>query len=247
MPLSAPPSVETELFSGPIDLLVDEVRRQNVALEDIDLAPLAARFLDYVRHASLAHLNLDIEWLHMAATLIQWKSRALLPRDPDARPEPADPIRQEILVQLQAHRKRLAAELALRKAGQEASFSRPGEPQASKEGAKDDDETPFLSVWDLTQQARELASWAREYRATVAHWRDTFDIETDLVTVAQMSQVLRDCLAQAESLPVDALPLLDSQPTPAHHFALFLGLLEMVRDQEITAEQMEDFESVWIA
>ena len=232
------------MFSGPIDLLVDEVRRQNVALEQIDLAPLTARFLDYLRQASLAHLNLDIEWLHMAATLIQWKSRALLPRDPDAPPDAIDPVRQEIIAQFQAHRKQIAAELARRKTGREASFSRPGDPRAQEDG--EEEATPFVSVWDLTQQARDLARWVREYRTTAAHWRTTFDVQADPVTVAQMSQVLRARLAQAASLPIDALPLLEQQPSLGHRAALFLGLLEMVRDQEITAEQAEAFQSVWI-
>ena len=220
------------------------MRRQNVALEQIDLAPLTAHFLDYVRQASLAHLNLDIEWLHMAATLIQWKSRALLPRDPDAPPDAIDPVRQEIIAQLQAHRKQLAAELARRKAAREASFSRPGEPRSLEEG--EEEATPFVSVWDLTQQARELAHWAQEHRETMAHWPATFDVQSDPVTVAQMSQVLRDYLAQVDSLTVDALPLLATLPSPAHQSALFLGLLEMVRDQEITADQPEPFQTVWI-
>ena len=239
------PPAETGGFSGPIELLLDEVRRQNVAVEKIDLAPLASRFLAYVRDARDRDINLDIEWLHMAATLIQWKSRALLPGDPEnAVPAAADPVREEIVGLLRAHRKELAADLAQRKAGNDARLSRPGESLGPEE--EEERELPFVSVWDLTQQARELRRWAEGYRRTVAHWRTTFDVEHDPVTVAQMSQVVRDYLAQAESAPVDALPLLATQPSPAHRSALFLGLLEMVRDQEITCEQEELFGSVWM-
>jgi len=216
-------------------------------IEHIDLAPLAARFLDYVHQASLAHLNLDIEWLHMAATLIQWKSRALLPHDPAAPPEAADLLRQEIISQLQAHKKQLAAELARLKAVADASFSRVvAEPQAPGDGAEED-APPFLSVWDLAQQARELARWAQDYRATVTHWRETFDATPEPVTVALMSDMLRGHLAEAETLPVDALPFLLSQPSAAHRACLFLGLLEMVRDQEIAVWQHEAEEEIWIA
>ena len=221
------------------------MRRQNVSIEQIDLAPLAARFLNYVRQASLAQLNLDIEWLHMAATLIKWKSRALLPHDPAAPPEPADPLRQEIISQLQAHKKQLAADLARRKAKADTSFSRVAEPQAPEAG--EEDEPPFLSVWDLAQQARELARWAQDYRATVTHWRETFDATPEPVTVALMSDMLRGHLAEAETLPLDALPLLLGQPTDAHRACLFLGLLEMVRGQEITARQDEGGGSIWVA
>ena len=64
---SSLPSVQAEDFEGPLDLLLDEVRRQNVALEKISMAPIVARFLEYMRTATERNLNLDIEWLHMAA------------------------------------------------------------------------------------------------------------------------------------------------------------------------------------
>jgi len=62
-----------------------------------------------------------------------------------------------------------------------------------------------------------------------------------------MSDMLRGHLAEAETLPLDALPLMLGQPTPTHRACLFLGLLEMVRDQEITADQTKEFAEVWIA
>ena len=182
----------------------------------------------------------------MAATLIQWKSRALLPHDPAAPPDAADPLRQEIIGQLQAHRKQIAVDLARRKAEADASLSRGAAPQALEDG-KEEDEPPFLSVWDLAQQARDLARWARDYRATVTHWQETFDLTPEPVTVALMSDKLRGHLAEAETLPLDALPLVLGQPTAAHRACLFSGLLEMVRDQEITAEQEEGFGEVWVA
>ena len=58
------PSVQVEAFEGPLDLLLEEVRQQNVAIEKIAMAPIVARFLEYVRTAAERNLNLDIEWLH---------------------------------------------------------------------------------------------------------------------------------------------------------------------------------------
>ena len=117
------PSVQVEAFEGPLDLLLDEVRRQNVAIEKIAMAPIVARFLEYVRTAAERNLNLDIEWLHMAATLIHWKSRSLLPADAMGEPA-ADPIRDSLVQQLLAHRKQAAEELARRRALEHTQFSR---------------------------------------------------------------------------------------------------------------------------
>ncbi len=93
---SLPPPVQLPDFEGPLDLLLDEVRRQNVTIENIAVAPIMARFLEYVGAAAERNLNLDIEWLHMAATLIHWKSRSLLPRDVTEAPQ-QDRIRRRWL------------------------------------------------------------------------------------------------------------------------------------------------------
>ena len=233
------PHVDQEIFSGPLDLLVDEVRRQNVPIEEISMAPLAARFLAYVHAAPSRNLNLDIEWLHWAATLIQWKSRSLLPRPPEEKDSLRDPVRDELVEFLRQHRRETAEYLTEQHRLKEARLSRRPRrnftaPDGSAEG---DEDPPFWSVWDLIGQARDLARWIPGYRATHQHWVATFDIRSETITVAQMSQVLRDALASAASLPFNFLPLLFSQPTPAYRACLFLALLEMARDQEITVEQ----------
>ena len=92
-----------------------------MAIEKIAMAPIVARFLEYVRTAAERNLNLDIEWLHMAATLIHWKSRSLLPRDASGEPQ-ADPIRDDLVQQLLAHRKQAAEELARRRSLEETRF-----------------------------------------------------------------------------------------------------------------------------
>src|SRR5262249_15344484 len=112
---SLPPPVQLQEFEGPLDLLLDEVRRQNIAIESIAMAPLVARFLEYVGAAAARNLNLDIEWLHMAAILIHWKSRALLPRDVTEHLQ-NDPVRDDLIQQLLAYRKQAADELARRRA-----------------------------------------------------------------------------------------------------------------------------------
>ena len=137
---SLPPPVQIPEFEGPLDLLLDEVRRQNVAIENFAMSPIVARFLDYVGTAADRNLNLDIEWLLLAATLIHWRSRSLLPRDvtQDAQ---NDPIRDDLIQQLIAHRKQAFDELSRRLALEETRFTRradsdgTGSPQLGAEDA----------------------------------------------------------------------------------------------------------------
>ena len=244
---SLPPSVEIPEFEGPLDLLLDEVRRQNVAIENIAMAPIVARFLEYVGSAAERSLNLDIEWLHMAATLIQWKSRSLLSRavSEDAQ---KDDIRDELIRQLLAHRKRAADELDRRRALEESRFTRRSdsdETGSPEPAAEESDGGAFVSVWDLIQQARDLARWVEQHRDQRRSWRESFGVEQDETTVREMIVYLRQQLAQAQGT-LDGLALLDRQATASRRSSLFLGMLEMARDQEIDIRQQEIFGEIWI-
>lgn len=239
---SSLPSVRVEEFEGPLDLLLEEVRRQNVSIEKISIAPIAARFLKYMHMAAERNLNLDIEWVHMAATLIHWKSRSLLPPDPEAQSKP-DPIRDEIIQQLLAHRKEAAEELARRRSVEDTRFSRAASLPAPELTAEPEEPT-FLSVWDLMQQARDIAGWVVEHRENHRHWNQTFGVEKDEVTLTEMIEYLRAELVS--SVPLDALRLLGIQPTPSHRSCLFLGMLEMAREEEVQIDQSEAFAPVWL-
>ena len=243
-PPSSPPPVYAGHFEGPLDLLLDEVRRQNVAIEKISMAPIAARFLDYMRTAAERNLNLDIEWVHMAATLIQWKSRSLLPVDRTVPPN-ADPIREELVGQLLAHRKQAAEELARRRAVEQAQFSRMDGGFREEASPDEPEDSPFVSVWDLMRQARDLSRWVQEHRKSHRQWKETLGVEKDDVTVSDMIDYLWTRLGPAD-VTLDGASLVHEQPTASRKASLFLGMLELVRRQEIKLEQWVHFGSIAI-
>jgi segregation and condensation protein A len=245
---SLPPSVQLPEFEGPLDLLLDEVRRQNVAIESIAMAPIVARFFAYVGTGAERNLNLDIEWLHMAATLIQWKSRSLLPQDASGEPQ-RDAVRDSLVQQLLAHRKQAADELARRRAVEESRFSRvggDGAVVAAGPAADEPEEPGFVSVWHLIQQARDLARWVEQHREDRSRWRESFGVEQDDVTVSEMMGYLRDQLGGAHG-GLNGVGLLESQPTASRRSGLFLGMLEMAHNQEIELQQDEIFGPMWVS
>jgi segregation and condensation protein A len=239
------PSVQVEAFDGPLDLLLDEVRRQNVAIEKIAMAPIVARFLEYVRTAAERNLNLDIEWLHMAATLIHWKSRSLLPSDAMTEPA-ADPTRDSLVQQLLAHRKQVAEELARRRAVEQAQVSRVGGEFREAAGPDEPEDSPFVSVWDLMQQARDLSRWVQEHRESHRQWKETLGVEKDDVTVSDMIDYLWARLGSAD-VTLDGATLINEQPCASRKANLFLGMLELVRDQQLQIEQSEFCGPVWLS
>jgi segregation and condensation protein A len=235
------PSVQDEHFEGPLDLLLDEVRRQNVSVEKVAMAPIVARFLEYMRTAAERNLNLDIDWLHMAATLIHWKSQSLLPADIIGRPA-ADPIRDGLVQQLLTHRKQAAGEFARRQSVEEARFARADGEFRERAEVEEPEAPPFVSVWDMIQQARELSRWVEQRRES---HRETFEVEQDDVTIAEMMDYLGRLLADGDSR-VDGARLLQEQPTASRRACLFLGMLEMMRNRQLELEQNEIFGPLWL-
>ncbi|MBL8240538.1 MAG: segregation/condensation protein A [Bryobacterales bacterium] len=236
MSAASPPR---EPFDGPLDLLLDEVRRQRIAIEEVALAPLVARYLDYLQAAAARQLPLDIDWILLAATLIQWKSRSLLPAAPGT--SAPDPIRDEIVELLLAHRKQAAEDLGRRRSEEAGRLSRGGDPGFQEEEQVEEDlDPPFVSVWDLTQQARDLARWAAQQSQQRRQWRESFPGEDDDVTIAAMSEYLQAQFAAGGSA-LDASQLLAQQPTPLRRVYLFLAMLEMARNQQLRILQPEEF------
>ena len=98
----------------------------------------------------------------------------------------------------------------------------------------------------MIQQARELARWDEQHRENRRQWRETFGVEQDDVTVAEMIDYLRNRLA-AEDGRLDGASLLQDQPSRSRSSCLFLGMLELVRDHQLQMEQNESFGPIWLA
>ena len=243
MSAASPPR---ESYAGPLDLLLDEVRRQRIAIEKVALAPLVARYLAYMQAAAARQLPLDIDWILLAATLIQWKSRSLLP-PPVGAPIASDSVREEIVGLLLAHRKTAADDLDRRRSAEADRLSRGGDPDILEETpAEEYADPPFVSVWDLTQQARDLARWAAQYSQQRRQWRQSFPSEDDDVTIAAMSEYLQAQFA-AGGAEIDASHLLAQQPNYLRRVSLFLAMLEMARAQQIRLRQEDAFASIVLA
>src|SRR5438477_12809693 len=80
-----------EAFEGPLDLLLYLIRKENLNILDIPMAPLTRQYLEYVEIMRTKNLELAAEYLVMAAMLMEIKSRLLLPRPPSVATEEEDP------------------------------------------------------------------------------------------------------------------------------------------------------------
>src|ERR1017187_5933404 len=90
------------VYDGPLDLLLDLIRKQDIDIYDIPIAQITAQYLAYVEHIRNFDIDLAAEFIYTASLLIQIKSRMLLPKDPSAPPEEQDP-RLELVNRLLDH------------------------------------------------------------------------------------------------------------------------------------------------
>jgi segregation and condensation protein A len=99
-----------DAFEGPLDLLLYLIRKANLSILDIPMAPLTAQYLEYVEAMRRSNLELAADYLLMAAMLLEIKSRMLLPRPPKAESgEPEDPRAELVRRLMEYERIKLAA------------------------------------------------------------------------------------------------------------------------------------------
>src|SRR5207248_6376099 len=91
------------VYEGPLDLLLDLVRKQDIDIYDIPIAKITAQYLAYVEKLRELDVNVAADFIYMAAVLIHIKSKMLLPRDPAAGSEEQGDPRAELVNRLIEH------------------------------------------------------------------------------------------------------------------------------------------------
>src|SRR5271155_2152437 len=139
MAVSSPLNFHLEHYDGPLDLLLDLIRKQEIDIYNIPIAQITAQYLEYMQHAAEMDVELSAEFIYMAATLIHIKSKMLLPRDPAlAELIPEEDPRKELVDRLLEHERfKSAAEMLHQKrVVEEAVWSNPQIAQfVAEEGA----------------------------------------------------------------------------------------------------------------
>src|SRR5437764_2393200 len=98
-----------QVYDGPLDLLLDLIRKQHIDIYDIPIAKITAQFCAYVENMKQFDVDVAAEFIYTASLLIHIKSKMLLPRDPDAPPEEQGDPRDELVQRLREHEKFNAA------------------------------------------------------------------------------------------------------------------------------------------
>ncbi|HXZ39609.1 MAG TPA: segregation/condensation protein A [Terriglobales bacterium] len=216
------------LYEGPLDLLLDLIRNQDIDIYDIPIARITAQYLAYVEKLRELDVNVAAEFVYMAAVLIHIKSKMLLPRNPAAASEEQEDPRSELVNRLIEHEKfKSAAQMLMQKQQiEDAVRSNP----AIRDFMDAEGTEPEIAadVIDLVKTFQQILERARN--------RPMIQVDEDKVTVGQMIDYLKRRLA-LEDRPIRLKQLLRNIESRQTLVCMFLALLELVRLQAIQLRQ----------
>ena len=225
------------VYDGPLDLLLDLIRKQDIDVYDIPIAKITAQFLAYVNQLKATDVDVAGEFIYTASLLIHIKSKMLLPRAGSGPEDVAEDPRRELVERLLEHErfKNAAQMLQQKQMLEAATWSNPG----IKEFKNDVEAEPEIAAdtTDLVRIFREILERARN--------RPVLNVEEDTVTVGQMIRFLGRRLLM-EDKPVSLSRLLSHTHSPRALIATFLALLELVRLQAILLRQDKAFSDIFI-
>jgi len=220
-----------QVYDGPMDLLLDLIRKQNLDIYDIPMGRITAQFLEYCHHLKNTDVDAAGEFVYTASLLIHIKSKMLLPRDPsDVTGADAEDPRRELVERLLEHERFKAAAQMLQQKQQveEATWSNPG-IREFKDDAGMEQEIAADTV-DLVRVFGEILTRMRA--------RPVLDVDEESVTVAQMIDYVKRRLLMEEK-PVSLRRLLHNTHTERALICMFLAMLELVRLQAVLLHQPE--------
>ncbi|HXR40343.1 MAG TPA: segregation/condensation protein A [Terracidiphilus sp.] len=225
------------VYDGPLDLLLDLIRKQDIDIYDIPIARITAQFLAYVNQLKASDVDVAGEFIYTASLLIHIKSKMLLPRSGGGPEEAVEDPRRELVERLLEHErfKNAAQMLQQKQMLEAATWTNPGFREF-KDDASVEPEIAADTV-DLVRIFRDILERARN--------RPVLDLEEDTVTVGQMIRFLGRRLTM-EDKPVSLSRLLSHTHSQRALIATFLALLELVRLQAILLRQDRAFSDIFI-
>jgi segregation and condensation protein A len=238
---SSPLNVHLEQYDGPLDLLLDLIRKQQIDIRNIPIATITSQYLAWLEKAREMDLDVGAEFVFMAATLIHIKSRLLLPTDPalQKQGETEDDPREELVQRLLEHQRfKDAAEMLQQKRIIEENVW--SNPQMKEFVSEDDNPGLAVGLFDLIKAFGDVLERVKS--------RPVYEVTEEEISVSDMVKHLRLLLeATRKDKPLFILQVMERQRTRRAMICLFLAVLEMVKSQTVLILQSDLFGEIALA
>jgi segregation and condensation protein A len=229
--MASPYKIHLDTYDGPLDLLLDLIKKQEIDIHNIPIAKITGQYLEYLHKLEQLDMDISADFIYMAATLIYIKSKMLLPPDPLAGPEESEDPRADLVQRLVEHEKFKSAAQLLHQRQQieENVWSKPDRSLYEGEGSEGE---LIVSLVDLVKVFQQVL----ERRKEVVK----IDLHHNQFTVAQMMDLLRQQLVATED-GIQLITFFESCPSRHAMIVALLAVLELVRLQAIVLTQQEQF------
>jgi len=236
--MSTPYKIHIPIYEGPLDLLLDLIKKQEMNIHDIQISKITGQYLDYLHQLEVQNIDVSAEFIYMAATLIYIKSKMLLPPDPlaTAEEQAADP-REELVQRLLEHEKfKNAAQLLYQKQQiEENVWSKPDKSLYHDEAAEGE---LVVSLVDLVRVFQQVLERKKEIAR--------IDLQHEQFTVAQMFALLRSRILASDTGAISLIEFFEACPSRHAMIVAFLALLEMVKLQAVILFQEKQFADILV-
>lgn len=241
-------SVKLEVFEGPLDLLLHLLEKNKVNIYDIPIVEITNQYMEYMREMQRRDLNIMSEFLVMAATLLDIKSRMLLPkRASDEEEEPEDP-RAELVQQLLEYKmfKCISYELKDRQmdAGR-TMFKKPTIPDEVAAYEEPVDLAELIGDMTLKKLNAIFQSVMAKQENKIDPIRSKFGkIEKEEISLNDKMEYLEAYAAEHKRFGFESL--LEKQGSKMEVIVTFLAILELMKIGKITIYQEKTFDTILI-
>ncbi|MCI6204638.1 MAG: segregation/condensation protein A [Lachnospiraceae bacterium] len=240
-------TVKLQVFEGPLDLLLYLLDKNKVNIYDIPIVEITAQYMEYIAEMKRQDLDVLSEFLVMAATLIDIKSKMLLPRDPDDEEEGIDP-RAELVQQLLEYKmyKCMAYELKDRQVdAQRVMFKKPTIPEEVLEYQEPLNVEELVSDITLAKLNEIFKSIMRKQQDKIDPLRSKFGkIEKEEVSLEEKTEYLENYATTHKHFSFRSL--LEAQSSKVEVIVTFLAILELMKTGKILISQEHIFDDIQI-
>jgi segregation and condensation protein A len=235
--MATPYKINIPMYEGPLDLLLDLIKKQEMNIHDIQISKITAQYLDYLHKLEELDVDVSSEFIYMAATLIYIKSKMLLPPDPLAGPEEQEDPRADLVQRLVEHEKfKNAAQLLYQKQQiEENVWSKPDKSLYNDEGTEGD---LVVSLVDLVRVFQQVLERKKEV--------SRIELRHEEFTVAQMIAALRAQILASTDSSVNLIQFFEACPSRHAMIVAFLAVLEMVKLQAVALVQEKQFGDILV-
>ena len=240
-------TVKLEAFEGPLDLLLHLIEKNKVDIYDIPIAIITDQYMEYVMRMQTEDMDVASEFLVMAATLLDIKSRMLLPKEENEDGEEEDP-RDELVKRLLEYKmyKYMSEELREKRRHAGMSYFRPQDlPEEVRGYVPPVNYEELIGDRTLQNLQNVFAEVLKRKKNRVDPVRSGFGkIQREEISVADKELYIRAYLAAHPH--ADFREMLESEDSREEIIVTFLVILELMKNQKIRITQKEPFGKITI-